>query len=81
MRDRKGVDPDERKSREDLGGIEWGETIVRIYYARLKKNLSSIKGENKEQNTVLCYLIKVIFIVLFLTLKAKWIIKLNSLEL
>jgi hypothetical protein len=36
MRDRKGVDPNRRGSKEELGGVEGGETIFRIYYMRKK---------------------------------------------
>lgn len=31
MRDRKGVDLYGREGREELGGVEVGETIIRIY--------------------------------------------------
>jgi hypothetical protein len=36
MGDRNGVDPDRRGGREELGGVERGETIIRIYYVRKK---------------------------------------------
>jgi hypothetical protein len=42
MRDREGVDPDGSGGVEDPGGVEGGETIVRIDYVR--KDLCSIKG-------------------------------------
>jgi hypothetical protein len=32
MRDKKGVDLDGRRGGEELGGVEGGETIIRIYY-------------------------------------------------
>lgn len=31
MRDRKGVDSDSRGGKEDLGAIEGGETVIKIY--------------------------------------------------
>lgn len=31
MRGRKGVDPKERGGGEELGGVEGGETIIKIY--------------------------------------------------
>jgi hypothetical protein len=34
VRDRNGVDLDERRGREELGGVEGGETMVQIYYMR-----------------------------------------------
>lgn len=36
MRDRNGVDPDEKGGREELGGIGGGETIIRMYNVRKK---------------------------------------------
>lgn len=32
MRDRKGVGPDERGEGEELGGIEGGESVIRVHY-------------------------------------------------
>lgn len=32
MRDRKGVDSEGREGWEELGGVERGKTIIRIYY-------------------------------------------------
>jgi hypothetical protein len=32
MGNRKGVDPDGRRGREGLGGVERGATATRIYY-------------------------------------------------
>lgn len=34
MRERKGVDLEERGGKEELGGIEEGETIISIYCVR-----------------------------------------------
>lgn len=34
MRDRKEVDLDGGQGREELGGVEGGETVTRIYYVR-----------------------------------------------
>ena len=45
MRDRKGVDLEEIGDEEELGGVEKGETIIRICYVR-KKYLFSIKENN-----------------------------------
>lgn len=38
---------------EELGEAEDGETVIRIYYRR-KKNLFSIKGEEKPVNFSIC---------------------------
>ena len=47
MRDRKGVDLDAREvGGKEPGGVEGGETVIRIYYVR-KKNLFSIKGKKE----------------------------------
>lgn len=43
MRHRKGVALDGKVGREELGGVEGGETIIRIYYVRAKVCL--IKGK------------------------------------
>lgn len=43
MRDRKGGDPDGRRSGEELGGAEGGETIIRIYCVRGKSLLKEKK--------------------------------------
>lgn len=37
MRDRKGVDLDERGGREELGGVEEGEAIIRIHCVKADK--------------------------------------------
>lgn len=34
MRDGKGVDPDGRGSGKELGGVEGGESVIRVYYMR-----------------------------------------------
>lgn len=34
MRNRKWVHPDGKGSGDELGGVEWGETIIKIYYLR-----------------------------------------------
>lgn len=33
--------PEEKRGREELGGAEWGEALIRIYF--IKKNLLLIK--------------------------------------
>lgn len=38
------MDPNRKGSREELRGIEGGETLIRIYYAR-KRLYFSIKGK------------------------------------
>lgn len=43
------MDPNARDNRVELGRVETGETIVRIYYGR-KINLFSIKGKKKIKN-------------------------------
>ena len=45
MRDLKGVDPNGREGREELGEVEGRETIIEIYY--MKNPLFSIKEKNK----------------------------------
>lgn len=49
MSDRKEVEPHERQGREELGGIERGETITRIYYVRRKKSIFKKKGGDEER--------------------------------
>ena len=44
MRDLKGVDPNGREGREELGEVEGRETIIEIYY--MKNPLFSIKEKN-----------------------------------
>ena len=44
MKDRKGVDLDGRGGGEELGGVEGGEIIIKIYYIRTK----SIFSKNKQ---------------------------------
>lgn len=34
MRERKGIDANVKGGGKELGGLEGGETIIRIYYAR-----------------------------------------------
>lgn len=34
MREKKGVDPDGRRGEEELGGVEGGRIIIRIYFVR-----------------------------------------------
>lgn len=34
MRNKKGVDPDGKDGAGELGGVEVGETIIRVYYVR-----------------------------------------------
>lgn len=34
MREKKGVDPDGRRGEEELGGVEGGTSIIRIYFVR-----------------------------------------------
>ena len=46
MKDRKGVDPDERGGREELGGVGGGKTVIWIDYVR--KN-SIFKKRRKRQ--------------------------------
>lgn len=48
------MDLDGRGQREELGGVEGGETLIRIYYVR-KKSLLSTKG--KQENYVLCQVV------------------------
>lgn len=36
MRERKGMDPDVREGREELGRVEGWKMIIRIYYVRKK---------------------------------------------
>ena len=38
MRDRKGIDPDGKRGGEELGGVEGGEIVIRIYCVRKKSN-------------------------------------------
>ena len=47
MRDRKGVDLDGRRGGEELGGVEGGETIIRIYYVRKKSIFNKRKIEKR----------------------------------
>lgn len=42
MRESKVVDPDRKGCREELGGVEGGETVIRIYNVR-KRNLFPMK--------------------------------------
>lgn len=46
-KNRKGVYLD-RRAEEEIGGTEEEETIIGIYYVR-KKNLFSVKGEDKNK--------------------------------
>jgi hypothetical protein len=48
MRDSKAVDLDRRRGREELEGVEGGETIIWIYYMR--KKIFSIKDKNKNSS-------------------------------
>lgn len=45
MRDNNGEDLDGRGREEELGGVERGETEIRICHVR-KRNLLSVKGKN-----------------------------------
>lgn len=47
-RDRKGVDWDGRGGGEGLGGVEGGETIIRIYYVRNESIFNEGEGVKKE---------------------------------
>lgn len=47
MRDRKGVDTDGRGCVEELGGVEGGETIFRLYCVRKKSMFNKRKKRNK----------------------------------
>lgn len=46
------MDPDGRGEESELG-VEGGETVIRIYYAR-EKNLFSIRGEKEIFRGKLC---------------------------
>lgn len=45
MKDRKGVDPEGGGGGKDLGGVERGEMIIRIY----EKRIFSIGKKNKKK--------------------------------
>lgn len=47
MRERNGVDSKRTEDRKELGEVERGETITRIYC--VKKNLFSIQRKNKKE--------------------------------
>ena len=47
MKDRKGMDPDGRSSREEHGEIQREDIIIRVYYMRKSKKIA-IK-EKKEK--------------------------------
>lgn len=49
MRDRNGVDWDEMESKEELEGVQGGETVVQVQICYLRKNLFSIKREKQKQ--------------------------------
>lgn len=44
------MDPDGRGGRANLGGIEGGEAIIRVYC--MKENLFSIKKERKKKKEI-----------------------------
>lgn len=48
MRERNGVDSKRTEERKELGEVERGETITRIYCVK-KKNLFSIQRKNKKK--------------------------------
>ena len=50
MRNRKGVELGWGEGRQELGGVEGGESIISIYYMRDKK-LLSIQWEKLKKNT------------------------------
>lgn len=56
MRDRKRIDPDGRGVGKELGGVEGGRTIIRVYYVRRKKNPFSTKGRKRDWKTANCSL-------------------------
>lgn len=45
IKDRNGVDPNARGGREEVGGVEEGKTLIRIYY--MKKRIHFNKREEK----------------------------------
>jgi hypothetical protein len=47
MNDRKGIDSDGRRTREELGGIPRKNIIIRVYYER---KIIAIKKKNKKPN-------------------------------
>lgn len=47
MRDRKRVNPDVRGGGKELGEVERGETLIRIYYVRKKIYFKKKKEEEK----------------------------------
>jgi hypothetical protein len=51
VRDRKGVDLDRRRGRKELGGVEGGETLIRIYYVR-KQSISNKRGRAKRKSLI-----------------------------
>lgn len=56
MRDRKRINPDGRGGGKELGGVEGGKTIIRVYFVRRKKFHSQQKGgkEIGREQTVAC---------------------------
>lgn len=46
IRDRKGADLDERRGREELGEVERGETVLRLYCMR-KESVLNRRGTSK----------------------------------
>jgi hypothetical protein len=49
VRDRKGEDPDGRGDGEELGGLQGQETVIRMYYVRIKKSIFNKRKKQKEK--------------------------------
>lgn len=49
-RARKGVNPDGKGSRENLGGMEGGETVIRVYYIIKESSFNQERGNNEVSN-------------------------------
>lgn len=53
MRDRKRIDPDGRGGGKELGEVEGGKTIIRVYFVRRKKSILNKREEKRLEDSKL----------------------------